>query len=71
MNDAKHWRERAEEARVHAEAMTDPEAKRTMLGIAAEYERLAELAEERTEKRPDDPPTPSSVTRSSIGTAAT
>jgi hypothetical protein len=25
-NDPKHWRERAEEARAHADRMTDPEA---------------------------------------------
>jgi hypothetical protein len=29
-NDPKHWRERAEEARAHAQQMTDPEAKRMM-----------------------------------------
>ena len=33
-NDPKHWRERTEEARAHAQQMTDPEAKRMMLGIA-------------------------------------
>jgi hypothetical protein len=33
-NDPKHWRERAEEARAHAQQMTDPEAKRMMLAIA-------------------------------------
>jgi hypothetical protein len=53
-NDAKHWRERAEEARVHAELISNPEAKRTMLDIAVGYERLARLAEERTAStRPD------------------
>jgi hypothetical protein len=26
-NNSKHWQERAEEARVHAEQLTDPEAK--------------------------------------------
>jgi hypothetical protein len=52
VNDAKHWREPAEEARVHAEVMTDAEAKRTMLGIAAEYDRLAQRAEERSASRP-------------------
>jgi hypothetical protein len=46
VNDPKHWRERAEEARVHAEVMSSGEAHRTMLGIAAEYGRLARLAEE-------------------------
>jgi hypothetical protein len=44
---AKHWRDRAEEARTNAELMTDPEAKRILLVIAASYSRLAKLAEER------------------------
>ena len=30
-----------------AESMTDPEAKQLMLNVAADYERLAERAEER------------------------
>jgi hypothetical protein len=47
IHDPKHWRERAEEARSHAEEMKDPEAKRTMLDIAEGYERLAKQAEKR------------------------
>jgi len=47
INDPKHWRERAEEARVHAEQMADPEAKQTMLKIAEDYEKLAQRAEQR------------------------
>ena len=46
-NDAPHWKERAEEARVLAEQMTDPEAKRTMLEVAASYDKLAKRALER------------------------
>jgi len=46
-NDPKHWRERAEEARVHAEQISDPESKRMMLKIAEDYEKLAKRAEER------------------------
>ncbi len=46
-NDPKHWRERAEEARAHAQQMTDPEAKRMMLAIAEDYEKLARRAQER------------------------
>jgi hypothetical protein len=51
-NDPKHWLERAEEARVHAEQMTDLTAKQMMLGIAADYERLAKRAEERLTQQP-------------------
>ncbi len=47
LDNAKHWRDRADEARVHAEQLTDPEAKRMMLGIAESYERLAHRAERR------------------------
>jgi len=47
INDPKHWRERAEEARVHAEQLADPESKKAMLRIAEDYEKLAKRAEER------------------------
>ena len=47
INDPKHWRYRAEEARAMAESMTDPEAKQLMLNVAADYERLAKRAEDR------------------------
>jgi hypothetical protein len=40
-NDPEHWRRRAAEARVVAEAITDAEAKATMLRMAADYERIA------------------------------
>ena len=41
INDPKHWRHRAEEARATAESLTDPEAKQLMLNVAADYEKLA------------------------------
>jgi hypothetical protein len=47
INDPKHWRDRAQESRDRAQQMDDPEAKATMLRIAADYERLAERAEQR------------------------
>jgi predicted Rossmann-fold nucleotide-binding protein len=47
VNDPKHWRERAEEARVHAEQITHPDSKRKMLRIAGDYEELARRAERR------------------------
>jgi hypothetical protein len=49
---AKHWRERAEEARAMAEQMTDPAAKSAMLTVADSYEKLAERAEARMAKEP-------------------
>jgi hypothetical protein len=48
INDPKHWRHRAEEARAMAESLTDPEAKQLMLNVAADYEKLAKRAEERS-----------------------
>ena len=39
INDPNHWRERAKEARVHAEQIDDPESKKMMLRIAEDYNR--------------------------------
>ncbi|HWI27458.1 MAG TPA: hypothetical protein VN668_10855 [Stellaceae bacterium] len=44
----KLWRDRAEEARAHAESMINPSARRIMLEIAEGYEKLIrELEAER------------------------
>jgi hypothetical protein len=51
INDPKHWRERAEEARVHAEQIGDPESRSMMLKIAEDYEKLAKRAEQRLRDR--------------------
>ena len=51
INDPKHWRHRAKEARALAQQMGDPEAKRKMLKNADDYDRLAERAEERATGR--------------------
>jgi hypothetical protein len=51
INDPKHWLDRAKEARALAEQMDDPEAKRTMLKNADDYERLAQRAGERAAGR--------------------
>lgn len=46
-DDPKHWLDRAKTARAHAEQISDPELKRTMLDIAESYETLARRAEQR------------------------
>jgi hypothetical protein len=47
LEHAKYWRSRAEEARVLAELLEDVQSKQIMLGIAGDYGRMAELAEQR------------------------
>jgi hypothetical protein len=51
IDDPVHWLARAEEARVIAEDMKDPESRRIMLGIADDYEKLALRARERLRLR--------------------
>jgi hypothetical protein len=46
-NDPTHWRDRADEARAVADPLTDPEARRMMFEIAADYDKLATRACER------------------------
>jgi hypothetical protein len=38
INDPKHWRERAEEARTVADQVADDKSKQSMLRIAKDYE---------------------------------
>lgn len=42
---AEYWRERADEARAQAKQMRSPDARRTLLDIADNYEQLAQQAE--------------------------
>lgn len=42
---AEYWRDRAEEARAQASEMRDPDARRTLVEIAQNYDQLAEQAE--------------------------
>jgi hypothetical protein len=49
-DDADYWRKRAEEARAVAVQMMDPHTRAVMLGIAQDYDKLAERAERRAGK---------------------
>jgi hypothetical protein len=51
INDPKHWRERAEEARTVADEITDPDSKRKMLRIADEHRYLFRKARETRKAR--------------------
>jgi hypothetical protein len=51
INDPKHWRKRAGEARLVADELTDPDAKRRMLRMADDYEKLARRAERRLKQQ--------------------
>ena len=51
INDAKHWRHRAEEARALAREITNAKVKAAMLQAADGYDHLAKLAEERAAAR--------------------
>ncbi len=53
-NDTGHWKLRAEEARLLAKKLDDPEAKAAILKIASEYDNLALRAAERLLK-PEKP----------------
>jgi hypothetical protein len=50
LNDPKHWRERAEEARKVAIESDNPLVRRSMMRIVDEYEMLAKRAEQRVSK---------------------
>jgi cytochrome c553 len=47
LNDPEHWRDRSKEARAMAEGMADSVSKQKMLDVAANYEHLAQRAEDR------------------------
>ena len=50
LSNAKHWHDRASEARALAETLSEPEAKRLMLEIADGYEVLARRAAVRSQE---------------------
>jgi hypothetical protein len=45
LNDPVHWRRRAAETRSIADQLDDPAAKKAMLEIAEQYERIAAIAQ--------------------------
>jgi hypothetical protein len=47
LRTSRYWRERAEEARVRASEMHNPDAELAMLSIASTYDRMAERAAKR------------------------
>jgi hypothetical protein len=47
VDDPHYWYARAEESRVLAEQMVDPEARRIMFGIAKSYDLIAQRTGER------------------------
>jgi hypothetical protein len=51
LENAEYWHSRAVEARAIAEALPDEAAKNLMLGIAKDYERMAERAASRRTTR--------------------
>jgi hypothetical protein len=53
LNNPAHWHLRAQEARLLAAQLEDPEAKSATLKIAEEYERLAVRAAKRMEESGD------------------
>ena len=42
INDARHWRDRAASMRVLSDQIKDPEARRMMLKLANDYDKIAE-----------------------------
>ena len=50
-----YWLDRAKEAFAQTERMTQPEAKRMMLEIAAGYQRFAQLTKERPGRKTPSP----------------
>jgi hypothetical protein len=47
VNDPKHWRDRAAEARAMADLMSDADARQKMLGVADGYDELAKGAQQK------------------------
>jgi alkylation response protein AidB-like acyl-CoA dehydrogenase len=61
IHDPQHWRDRAAQMRVLAEGMQDPQARRLMILVANDYDKLADRAARRAAAAQSatatDPPT--------------
>ena len=53
-HDPEYWRLRAKNTRALAAETNDVSAKELLADVAASYERLAKLAEQRGKKKPDE-----------------
>jgi hypothetical protein len=51
-NDAQHWRDRAKKMRELAATMADPQSATLLTDLAAEYDKLADRADVRTDGKP-------------------
>lgn len=52
VGDPQRWHQCAQEARILADAMVDPGAKKTLLEVAASYDEMARCAEHQSLPRP-------------------
>ncbi len=67
INDAKHWRDRAAEMRALSAEMKDFEARKLMLKLASDYDKLADRAEERVAcDKPGPSPIPKAKGRAAV-----
>ena len=56
LSRSSYWRQRAEEARTRSDRFLDPEARATLLKVAAMYDAMADRAEKRERvSRPRSP----------------
>ena len=62
INDSKHWRDRAAEMRLLSDEIKDLEARRIMLKLANDYDKLADRAKDRAAR---DIPGPSPIPKGS------
>jgi len=54
VDDPGYWRARAEEVRAIADDMKHSRSKEIMLGIAEDYEKIAQITEARLQQKPQN-----------------